>query len=231
MYKRRGFSGRSRFSSFRGRRPRVSWSGKANQPRKWEVGNFFIVQQLASSENVYQTVATALARIPDQLADPSTSAGRLQQNMIRALDIGGIVFNWNVFQNGTPLPALSSHAIAFGVMYTDRLNSSGGLSALPDWRTNTTPTVSAAAIPTPDGTDLQFPSRIHWREQRVVAVGANDFNASQQIYSSGSRSLRLRLRLNDEQGLFFNFAMQQASDDPVTLTSIFSGSIYYRVRY
>lgn len=221
---RRAFSSRSRFRK-RGLR--------VNQDlRRWEAGNFDVTQTYAAPvpNATYTPQATPLAQVSDHLADTATVAGALEAYKIRAIEVGGLVFCTNTFLNQAPVAAVSAHAKVWHMLYIDRLGAGGAPVNLPDFSKTTAPVLSAGAAST---FETAFPTRIIWREQRVIPIGANDVGVPHpQTYYSGSRSLRLRCRLLDDWGLFFYSAIFFSTGGAaLTFTTLFSGSIYWRTSY
>lgn len=197
--------------------------------RKWEYGNFRVTQALSTTSGNQLSLATAFAQIGDHLADSATVPGLLEMYKLRAVEVGGIVFSWNVFLNQAPLAALSAHAIIDGAWFVDRLSFNGNPNALMDFGTNATPIVGAASV---SSQETGRATRCLWRESRILPIGANDVGlAHPQVYHAGSRSLRPRIRLVDDFGLFFNTGAFQSTGVAANFTSIVNGALYWRAAY
>lgn len=232
MAYRRRFSGRSRSSSFRGRR-----RGRLRSDPKltrWEFANIsFTVNQNTVGGGGYNGLNTPLIQIPTMLTDLSTSPGVIDAYKLRNVEIGGVVFNSFSFQNGQPVQEVSAHVLVYHVLFSARLDRFGNLGLAPTFDQPTVPTITAASgLLSPWQTE--WPDKIHWRENRVIPVGSFDAGkGNPQQYSAGSRSLRLRLRLSDEYGLFFHTGIRGPGSlvPTVAITSVVNGTLYWRARY
>jgi len=222
----------------------------------WQRSNFSIISQAqhdAAAEPF--NIVNVLAQIDDHLGDDTTAAGRIASNTIRTLEIGGIVFDWQLTSITLPLssPEPDPMARVAGVLNTlllctDRLDDDGNPVAIDsDWFTNTTPTPVALATQQEDE-DVRFPTRVHWRTTRYLETGTflptNSLGPEYAlppvgvVLAQGSKNLRLRIALNDEQTLVFHWRSVIPSGfwSPDTFagviaTLLLNGSLYYRVRY
>lgn len=228
---RRRFSGRSRFSRFRRRRPGLREDPKL---RRWEFANVsFTVNQNTVIGGGYNGLNTPLAQIPTMLTDLSTAAGVIDAYKLRNVEVGGIVFNSFSFQNGQPIFEVSAHVLVYHVIFSARLDRFGNLGLAPTFDQPTIPTITAASGALSPW-QTEWPDKIHWRENRVLPAGQFDVGKSNpQQYSSGSRSLRLRLRLSDEYGLFFHTGVRGpgALAQAVAITTVVNGTLYWRAKY
>lgn len=198
--------------------------------RRWEYGNFDVLRAQTTGPGVYTANTTALAQVGDHLADNSSIAGNLAAYNIRAIEIGGIVFSLNSFLNQQPQASISAHTLVYYALFVDRLSQSNAPVSLPAFGTTQTP-ILAATQPQPQ--EVANPTRVLWREQRVFPTGAFDLGLPHpQTYYSGSRSLRLRLRLVDEYGLFFHVAIISPGGAAAQQwTTAFNGGLYWRAAY
>lgn len=242
---RRNAGRRTRSLSFR-RRPRV------HEPKKsghWQRANFALAPiNSVDGPNQQEFTTLILAQIFRNLADGATAAGENFTNQVKYLEIGGMVFDWQfmpTMQRGTTLFGENLHAFAQVIIFSDRIDSDGNPAA-PDanWFNNTTPVGVATAVEGQDE-DHKYPTRVHYRhavgldfDETVFSAGANGGDgttaAVHQIRTQGSKSLKLRLRLDDEHALCVCFHLATDNQYPTTSISIdckmmFVGSLYYRV--
>lgn len=232
MAYRRSFSGRSRrFSSFRRRR-----SGLRTDPklRRWEFANIsFTVNQNTVGGGGYNGLNTPLVQIPTMLTDLSTAAGVIDAYKLRNVEVGGVVFNSYSFRNGQSVQEVSAHVLVYHVLFSARLDRFGNMGLAPTFDQPTVPTITAASGALSPW-QTEWPDKIHWRENRVLPVGSFDESSGNpQQYNAGSRSLRLRLRLSDEYGLFFHTGIRGPGSlvPTVSITTVVNGTLYWRARY
>jgi len=250
-----------RSSSSKGRfgRPRFSSRNRTHAVKKsghWQRSNFSLIfQATATDENDPFNTVIVMAQIDDHLGDDSTAAGRVQTNQIRTLEIGGIVFDWQLEANAVPALEEESGAdtryaglLSSLLLCTDRLTMEGDPTAIDvAWFTSTTSTPVASSTEQIDE-DQRFPTRVHWRTSRFFDCGSrlpvNSLGPEMQptggrvVLAQGSKNLRLRLALSDEQALVFHWAttiptgfLTETSYAGVDSTLFLNGSLYYRTRY
>jgi len=236
-----------RSSNFR-RRPRT------HEPKRsglWQRGQFALAPiNTVSSPIDTGFTALILAQIYRNLDDTS-AVGESHSNQVKYLEIGGIVFDWQIIpgmSRGTTA-FFDSNVDAFAqiVIASDRLDADGNPAAPgANWFTNTTPVGVASATETQDE-DHRFPTRVHYRHAVAVsfneAIGASAGGTgtaypaeSHVIRTQGSKSLRLRLRLDDEHALVAYTHLATDGQFPSEGFQIFTktmlvGSIYYRLVY
>lgn len=223
------------------------------EPFRWEVCNVvFSTQTVVDDEETVFTSVVAMGQIHDHFGDETTGQGRALNEAMRFLEIGGIVFsyNLNLVQAGTVQDASSGawsdnlfdHRV---LIVSDRLDQIGSPTAIPNWFVPQTPLVGVSTtIPIGDTFDTEYPTRIHWQDRKQLAPSSALVNGQstpvtpvlQTVSNAGGRAnLRLRLRLQDDQGLFFHFATRIS--DPVALTQQYIwkcdviGTMYYRFRF
>lgn len=224
------------------------------EPQRWEVGNVVIDQTyvLSAETDVVQTAVVALAQIPFHVGDVGTGQGRALNQFARKLEIGGIVFRYDIvdaaFSNWGEVGSFGANGrnrVQHRVLLcSDRLDAVGQPSSIPNWFTPTSPIVAVSASdPVITAEDQDFPTRIHWQNSHaynrevwqtgsatsVVAPNTRTFS------TRGGANLRLRLALDDTHGLFFHFAsrLQQLSPADIEISGQLRilGTIYYRVRF
>lgn len=243
---------RRRFNN-RSRRPRRFGPKLHNvtRPGRWSVGNFYFSNSIDTDESGgAQTVMTTLAQM-SHFGNTTPPSFLAVPEMARSLEIGGIVFHFTcmafgpdaVEANPATLPEYwFSHNRL--LLVTDRVDDGNvPTTILAPWFESTLPTVPIANLDNAsENTD--FPTRIHWQEGRTFQHGfatqlATGRPLAQAPVSNwtGTRSKRLKLRLTDEQGLYFVQTARTDTNivggDPVILYRYFSvfGTIYYRVKF
>jgi len=227
---------------------------RTHQPKRtghWQRANLAL-----SFENIIENPATeptnlvaVLAQITNHLGDDSTASGRLESSTVKFLEIGGIVFDWQMMLTdlvqdfGSPPTYDVALFPAQMLIVSDRLDVDGNpCSIVPNWFSSTVPIPVANAIQLQD-LDDKFPTRVHWRHSRTLVQGYGDFPAlggnfqtSQPVVlAQGSANLRLRLALDDEHCLAMHFGLNTGgSASTVTAAAVtlnVFGSMYYRIRY
>jgi len=217
----------------------------------WQRANFSLLFEMDLFEqNNPSLLVAVVTQIQNHLGDSSTAAGRLRVNEVRALEIGGIVFDWQITARGLPAvePSGSSNLatlLSTLVLATDRLDSDGAPAALAsEWFNSTTPIPVAASTEAKDE-DIDYPTRVHWRTTRAQECGRTlpinslgpEYAATPYavVLANGSKNLRLRIALDDQQALVFHWAsnavaLATAAIAGIRSTLYINGSLYYRVR-
>jgi len=177
-------------------------------------------------------------------------------NMARQMEIGGIVFDWGFEKRRQLLfPPQDPDTVTAGVfaettVLTDRFDMAGNPASLSNNAplVSTTPVTLSTVGGGGNPPELEMPTRVHWRRTEYVNASPVvydttflDFNQATAIPSvlrvrdqRRTESLRLRLRLLDEQGLFFRIALRSTADFPESSAEFLwwaAGAIYYRVRF
>jgi len=243
-------AGRStgRFNRFRRAGLRIP-----KEPARWEVCNLnFAAGTFTDAATPTFTGVVAMAMIYDRFGDQANGQGRALSNAVRSLEIGGVVLSWRIFMETStfsePFPVFlgsSVNQVDHRVLIcSDRISNAGTPNSVPNWFAAGTPLASVSATtPTALSEDTQYPLRIHHQWHR----GYNDETyAAESISGSypqthfteqlrGSCNLRLRLRLQDDHGLFFHFATQRLdSSEPAPAFTAYAcnvvGTMYYRFR-
>jgi len=218
--------------------------------QRWSRGQFALQPELSVDSPLDAGLTVIpLAQITNHLFGGSNTAAQFGGNQIvRNLEIGGIVFDVQfIFKPESDIANSNNYdAYAQCIIYSDRLDNVGNPTALStNWMTNTLPvTLSSAAVA--EDADDEFPTRVHYRRavafnqavfQRVVTSGDSSWPTNPvAVRTQWSKSLRLRLRLNDEQALCVAFSLTAGDSYPTLAPEaliarmMFVGSIYYRVR-
>lgn len=226
--------------------------------QRWQRANFFIEQNtLHDAVGAWQNVVFSMAQIAGKVGDETVPTGRALTQIARTMEVGGIVFDWRM--TGFPdRVATAESNDTFEecrleqqlLLCTDRLTNDSLPSPVAinvNWFTNTTPIVPAQSTQT-DDQDTSFPTRVHWRKHVtqddttvVYPAGATGRLEEQRqsfpvVLSSGSKNLRLRLRLRDTETLVFHWATQLSAynslfNDAYYARLVIAGSLYYRVRF
>lgn len=220
---------------------------KVEAPR-WQVGNFKLetdVGVVGDSAPDSVNVVVPLAQIP-LLTPESTNGERFNQRMIKAVDIGGLVWDAYMLPNwGTDLAADFTGTVDLWgqqLLVTDRLSPDGSPTAAVEapWDLTTQPTTSVALTNTGDD---DYPLRIHdrWSEYyrfeidaraqaNITVVRPED---TRVVTGRRSRSKRLKLRIDGTHTLAFTFVTTKGNNFPVTeiersIKHCVIGTIYYR---
>lgn len=221
------------------------------EPQRWEVGHFFFgnIINITDGATPSATIVTSLAQILGHIGRSDDEQGRMISNMTRYLEIGGVVFRYEIVGNaqdssGPNIPTsnseLSNRVNWRVLLVSDRLDTVGAPLSIPNWFNVTTPVIAAQSTSSED-IENEYPTRIHWqgfhgtswtnREGNGTgAVGPSTFHVDNR---RGGANLRLRLRLPDEHGLFFHFAQSSNGESDATFVGqlLLTGTIYYRVKF
>jgi len=215
------------------------------RPIKWERGNFYI-----EVEHIHDSVAgdMILTVVPmgsvRSLIDPATDVGRGVSQMVRTLEIGGIVGTTQVIQApapwfaGQPSNADNTRVSTRTLLCSDREFDDGTPAALStNWFTSTTP---ISILHETQDEQQQFPTRIH--HQSFVAldngqiafpsVSGESRKATLVVNGRTPINKRLRLRLQDDEVLVWHcasFCSLSVVDDAPAVRWILCGTIFYRV--
>jgi hypothetical protein len=199
-----------------------------------------------SVDEAYQVLL--LGAIPNLLGDYANAVGRETAAQLRYLELGGIVFDyqfvWSMSRGTTAFFDDALQAYGQIILMSDRLDDIGNPVALTaNWFQTTPPSVVTSSVETQDE-ETRYPTRVHYRHAHVGAfnefVGAaagGDYPATvNEMRSSGSKSLRLRLRLDDEHAFMVGFHLATDSAFPsegfsISATLMFVGSLYWRAVY
>lgn len=189
--------------------------------------------------------------------DNTNPLGVTLANMSRQMEIGGLVFDWGFEKRRHVLfPPTNASGQTAGVycetsVLTDRFDMVGNPASLSNNAplVSTTPVTLSSVGGGGSHPELELPTRMHWRRTEYVNsapvvydytfldIGEQATALPAVLRARDQRrteSLRLRLKLLDEQGLFFRIALRTTGDFPDGEAAYVwwaSGSIYYRVRF
>lgn len=254
--RRRSFS-TNRFRgkrAFRGRRPLGSVAAGSRITRV-QRANFWLSQDLNVPESTVPpaslNIAFEIAKILDHVADFTAGDGVVMASMVKSIDISSIVFDYG-WQLGHSVisaqfdPVVNSYLALHTALCVDRLDASGVPVAVATWQPfEVQPIVSAVGGGLPATTTLEagFPTRILWREhdcrnQGVATIVDTDgdlyfpYQTAVTPLRSGRVHKRLRLRLDDEHGLYICASASNYNNNNSAPNSIrfwAGGAIYYKV--
>jgi len=225
---------RGRNSSFRSRRGALRKPGD----RRWEKSQFLLQQNVEdpAGASSSQMLAFHIASIAISLQQEGSAvpAGVALGSMTRKLLIGGIEFDWS-FRNVSDDIASNSASMVetqnfhqFGLC-SDELSVESGQPMTPNFiAAGWNPFLSqfpisalTASTPSTLAFDPQRPKHIHWKNTQENFNGVQSLTVSEDLqlvqtgqsvyFPRGHVSKRLRLVLDDNQGLFFYFATQNTN--------------------
>jgi len=257
MYNRRPrrWATSSRSRSYGARPGRSRLSRPVTRTQRWETAiiNSELSMIMGESDFVqlsYTSIAGIALSLGNGAAAPELTIGTALASMNRALLIGGIVMDWGAYiisnYNNDHQTRAAAESFATLQLVTDRLSNEGGPNFPVSLQTydpfapmfpmstlsTTTPTVDQNALPT----------RVHFRKYfPLLGAGRTISNPlSDLLYipddqklnpSFGTINRRLRLRLDDEQGLFLVRSVQagpSSSWEGAVIRWWMNGCLYYR---
>jgi len=245
---------RRSFSRFR---PRAS--PRRTQPtRVWEMGQFFFetLDELPDGGEGQDEITIRYVRLAATrtIGDPATGQGVALISAARSLDIGGVVYDWAVRPaqgiDAGATPGEGRMFVHTGLL-VDRMDGDALPTSVASWNPflTSTPVASVSnAASTPGGNTLNndFPNRILFCQTFELQFGAQQILNPQagELYvpdgqlvdtRRGTVSKRLRLRLDDQVGLYM-FIAYAPGDLFATGVIPFAdwwarGNIYYRYNF
>lgn len=243
--------GRRSFSRFR---PRAT-SNRAQAPRVWEVGQYFFETQEELdmggelADLVIRYVRIASTRT---IGDFSTGQGQALQSAARSIDVGGVVFDWGVYNDSGYDAAASpveGRMYCMHALVADKIDGAGLPGSVATYNPFITSTpVSSVGVATPSGlaAEITRPNRILWQQTfelqysptQIIGPTAGELYVpdGQQVGTRRTTlNKRLRLRLDDDVGLFHVFAYKQSALFATSFvpfaTEWVRGNIYYRFNF
>lgn len=206
-------------------------------PQRLQSCNFFFENSEQLTHGTFLNNSVELLKLQDHLG--SGTQGRTLATVARRIEISGMVFNygWNLVCPADQPEHPADQWIRGIYLVTERLDNFQQPVALPDWTINQAPVTTA---PGATGEQADFPLRVHWRDQHLLAgmaglVATPSTNAN-QVNTHPSRTVNLRLKryIDDFTGLYFQFYnLFNAQDVEGTLDVNYWvwGTIYYRLRF
>lgn len=218
------------------------------RPKFWNRANWFVdtAVTVANTSDTCTNVAVLLARASN-LADIGASAGRSYADQMRAVEVGGVVFDWGLrretlYDVGTG----ASLGVTQGVtLASDRLDITGApvAAATVQWHRPQPPVATATNV-SANAENQDFPTKIHWRKferKPHYAVTVNDINDLQAPegqyldFRNATVNKRLKVRLDPQVGLFLIFSVitgpSYAAGGALNWSVWAQGQLYYRVRF
>lgn len=258
---RRSFRAPSRSfrrSSFRSRgRTHV-----VTKPRRWSIAQINSVQtfQQTATSLGFSLRMVHIASIAQSLSQFSSTSseqrvGGVLSALERKLEIGGIVFDWGIIPTGPIQPGATPEQASVDMatyLVTDRvvddtITGQPHPASIVSWQPFFASFPMAAlqsSTPTLESRESNQPTRIHWQRHDHLELGARSFVGSESVLYvpneqkvrvyRGVVNRRLRLRLDDGQGLYFALGLQNPVDiGPMVALNYnmqwwFRGSLYYR---
>lgn len=222
---------------------------------RWERGSFFLQQVMSPDDpdletQTYQHLASLKFSLGGDDAQTGSNTTRTLANFARHIEIGGIVFDWGYHCLNTIFAADEGQVPALWIkqeILTDRLDDVGAPDSLGQSRFfNTTPVVLANNNGQ-NNQELLQPTRVHWRRtelwdlnsnlQLVGGAGTSPIGFSNQNVRDQRRteSLRLKIKLPDELGLWFAVSIVTSAFWPPTIPFDIEwwaeGTIFYKLRW
>jgi len=201
-------------------------------PHKWQVSDFFVSSvaawpsgSLSESSLVLHLASPTISLNQGAAGDDTAPVGRVLSSMARKMLIGGIVFDWGWdFTGFIDGDAATFEGFAWTGLVSDRLVTDVGTdNFFPNhislWSpfTSDFPTAAlAAGTPLNASEDANRPSHIHWRQCFSTQFGTRPVEPpgegvlhvplQQPVRTQrGTVNKRLRLVLDDQNGLFLHF--------------------------
>lgn len=261
---RRSSSFRGRGSSFRSRFRRRGMR-TAKSPQKYNRANFFIdTQQTLPSGSASEVLSyfhmgsQAVSLTGYNVASDIQRAGAVMAGMVKALEIGGLVFDHWVL----PISAIAGDLgvdaqqqgivhVQHGLLY-DRQTAFAGaytpvsVGSWSPWQQGTPITqLGPATSQPPDiSEEPNFPTRVLYRRSDTLNLAPLQVQNQQEgnLYVPNGQELarfrfhynkRLRLRLDEDFGLYLYFATRNSPTFALAtaerrLLHVFCGALYYR---
>jgi len=208
-------------------------------PRRWQAAHFFFDGVDLIESGIFLTESVELLKIQDHIGGAAgTAIGSTLSNISRRVELGGIVFNYGHSLIGPADETQNPSDIWLHGLYlvTDRLDSDGQPTSLPNWQQTMSPISTIGSSVTEDD---EYPLRVHWRDMHLATsfaglVSTPTTNAN-LLAPHPTRTVNLRLRrfLDDFHGLYFQFFDLYSSDPEATLSihKWVGGTLYYRWRF
>jgi len=203
------------------------------RPKRWEVATLYIHGQHSiptapgGMTMVYVHLASVQLALANATGDPAQQVGTALSSMQRACLIGGLVYDWGGYRisqyDSSSSPRAISEVMFTHQLLTDRLIMD---TVTDDVRPASlgsyepfAPTFPMASLSgtAPVVDQASFPTRVHFAKHFNSGLGSNNIidpventlyvpDGQMLTQYFGTVNRRLKLRLDDEQGLFAMFA-------------------------
>lgn len=239
--------------AFRGKRPLGS-TAKGNRITRVQRANFLLHSNLTTvpgTSFASVNVAFELAKILDHVADFTAGDGVVMASMVRSIDISSIVFDYGYIQPFSVFsvafdPLTDRQLFLHTMLCVDRLGPGGvpdAVATVEPFETQSIVSAVGGGIPATTTLEQGWPSRVLWREhdyrnQGIITITDTSDDlytlTNQAVYRerSGRVHKRLRLRLDDEHGLYLVASACNGTAGALDGTPIefwAGGCIYYKV--
>lgn len=226
----------------------------------WNVGTFFF-----EDDNTLQASSAAEALFYVHLASvgvslggaasgsPEQRVGNVLAGMQRSIEIGGVVLDYGLETNALDGADVGAEFYLYNALVIDRQYPETTEAIVPASIQNFRPfssTPPTAALltgaPIPEAEEIALPTRILWSRREIYDVNpgqiVNDLegvlyypNTQKVRLRNQTLNKRLRVRLSDEQGLYFVWGFRNGStfNPNAAARNIrrwLAGHIYYRYR-
>lgn len=253
MWKRKTWSRKPspRFGARRGSTHLVT------RTKRWESSALFIdqistVPGASGTETLqYFHLASIALSLGNAASGAEARVGQTLAQMQRSIEIGGVVYDWGFYwrselSNQASRPDASFNC--FHALLSDRLINDGGnntpasIGSWAPWTPGFPMSILSSSTP-PEATDPNnAPTRIHFQKCFWSSNASRRFTPAEDLLyvpddqhlnqNFGTVNRRLKLRLDDEQGLFAVLGVRNGPEN--TIASQFNfwlhGKIYYRFR-
>lgn len=231
----------------------------AKSPQRWEVSDFLLTQlaTLPTGQSSEQLLMLHIASITQSMAqDSSTVLGTTLSGMTRKLMIGGIVFDFGTevagqMPNVADTPILAGDVFVNAELCLDQIVTPSASTFFPNAIQGYSPFTSdfptqiiTATTPNPQSREAFRPLRSLWSKRYMKRIAGRAAVPAESLLTIPNEQLlagrygtvnrRLRLILDDHQGLYFCFATFNASgfDVPTSnhrqLRHWVTGRLYWR---
>lgn len=204
------------------------------RPQKWEAANFFGLVPFTVDPSVLlgSTVMVELIKAMDHIGDNANAQGQALSQIVRKIDIGGIVFDIDVRSEEPFLedPVGPEYYYVTEWLCTCDLDSASNPVTIPDYLQTQKP-VQIANVNSLLNEDTDFPQRTHWRRSYSSEFPTQFPSPGDAPHIRTTKSLRLKRSLDDTQGLFIGATVGFPGITQADFSLHVAGTLYYRVRF
>lgn len=218
-------------------RRRRAGTRASTRPQRWEVANFFdvIPQIVDPSIALGTTVMVELLKSIDHIGDGATGQGQALSAMSRYIEIGGIVFDIEVSFEGVYRDETVGPEYFYVTEFlcTEQLDAGGNPVNVPDYFQTQKP-IQLANVGSLLNEEPDFPLRTHWRRSYsnlFPTVAPTPYNGTFAVHTRQTKSLRLKRRLDDDQGLYLGATIGFPGIAQENFSLFVAGTLYYRIRF